>query len=544
MEDVVYVTGHKSPDTDTICSAIAYAQLKKHFNVNAVPVRLGKLNKETSFVLDYFGVKKPEYLSTVRTQVSDLDIDRICSISPDCSLKKAWEIMKKYDKGVLPVTDKKERLLGIISVSDIANSYINIPKKDVFLESHTPLKNIVETLSAELICGSGEDFSNPGKVAAAAMTPDEMEPFIEKNDVVFVGNRKDNQKKIIEAGSCCLIITCGSKVGDDIKKLAQERKCIIMVTPHDTFTAARLLYQSIPVSFAMTKDNIISFNINDFIDSIKDTMTKTRYRSYPIVDDDNKIKGFISRYHLIDQKRKKVILVDHGEKSQAVDGIEQSDVLEIIDHHRVGDIETASPIYYRAEPIGCTATIVFKFYHEKKVEIPKTTAGLLLAAILSDTLKFKSPTCTDFDKKAAEELARISGVNIDDFMLKMVDAASSLDGMTPEEIIKCDFKDFMFTDHKFGVGQINSTDKAYIKKIKPDILNQMNEMIQNEGYSAVVLMVTDIFKEESQLIFEETEKGFMEKAFSTPEDENSMVLKNVVSRKKQIVPKLSKALEI
>lgn len=456
MNELIYVTGHRNPDTDSICSAIAYAELKNKFGIAAVPVRIGNVNKETEFVLKYFGVEIPEYLATVRTQVSDLNIDLANPVSADISIKTAWSIMQKNNIKVLPVAEENGKLLGIITLSDITSSYMDALENNILSASNTPLRNITDTLNAKLVNGDESDFKTTGKVVIAAMAPDNMEPYIEKGDIVLVGNRKDSQLKAIEIGVSCIILTCGGQIDVDVLESARKNACIVMETSYDTFTTARLINQSIPVGFIMTRKELVCFNINDFIDSIKDKMLRTRYRSYPVVDDNYCIKGFISRYHLISQRKKKIILLDHNEKLQTIDGIEQADILEIIDHHRIGDIQTGYPVYFKNDTVGSTSTLIADMFFANGIKPSKSIAGILCAAIISDTINFKSPTSTYPDKAAASKLAKLADIDLDEFAVSLFKAGSSLEGMTPQAILDYDFKDYNLNKYRVGIGHIPS----------------------------------------------------------------------------------------
>ncbi|QNU66685.1 putative manganese-dependent inorganic diphosphatase [Ruminiclostridium herbifermentans] len=543
MNELIYITGHKNPDTDSICSAIAYAELKKRHSINAVPIRIGDINKETEFVLKYFGVEVPEYKETVRTQVSDLNMDIINPISEDISVKAAWSIMQKNNIKVLPVADINGKLLGIITLTDITTSYLDAMDNRILAASNTPLGNIIDTLNARLICGDEDKFKANGKVVVAAMTANEMEPFVEKGDIVILGNRKDNQIKAIEIGVSCIILTCGCQIDDDVVKLANENECIVLETAYDTLMAARFINQSIPVSHIMTKKQLVCFNLHDFTENIKDTMLKTRYRSYPVVDDDGVVKGFVSRYHLISQRKKKVILLDHNEKSQTIDGIEQADILEIIDHHRIGDIQTNYPIYFKNDAVGSTATLIANMYFENGLNPSKSIAGILCAAIISDTLHFKSPTSTYADELAANKLAKIADIHLEEFATALYKASASLEGMSPQTILEYDFKDFVFNKYKIGIGQINSSDSEAFKKVKDSLLEHMKVVKENKGYRLVLLMVTDIINEGSEILFVGDDGALIEKAFNIKGSEGCAFLKGVVSRKKQIIPILSSIIQ-
>ncbi len=542
MSDKIYIIGHQNPDTDSICSVIAYADLKQQLKMDAIPVRIGKINRETAFVLDYFGIKPPEYLSSVKTQVSNLQMDIVEPISGDISLQEAWQLLKVHPIEVLPVENNDQKLVGVVSVSDIANAYMNMPENNSLSLSNTPLENVIRTLNANLIYGAGRVFSNSGKAIIAAMTPDEMGSYMEPGDIVLVGNRRENQIKAIEAGAFCIIVTCGSEVEKKIADEARKKGCILLGTEYDTFTAARLLYQSIPVGFIMTSENLVVFQQDDYIDTVKEKMVQTRYRSYPVVDNHGHFKGFISRYHLIKQNRKKVILVDHSEHSQTITGIEQAEILEIIDHHRIGDIQTGKPIFYRNQPVGSTATIIANLFFENGIKPSKKIAGILCAAILSDTVAFKSPTCTDIDMSTAEKLGEISQIDMDQFARKMFQAGASLKNMSPDEILQNDFKEYILGADKIGVSQVNTDDLSSVRKIRPSTLQSMNELMMKKGYCTVLLLITDIINEETEVLFVETRPGLIARAFNPLKDENSFMMKGVVSRKNQIIPELTNIL--
>lgn len=539
----IYIMGHKNPDTDSICSAIAYAELKKRMGFNAIPVRLGEINRETEFVLNYFNVNVPQLLTDVRTQVSDLNIDIVNPASADISIRTAWMIMNKNNIKTLPIVDESERFSGIVTLSNITNKYMDALDNNVICASKTPLRNILETVNAKLVCGTQADFNITGKVVVGATTSEEMEPFIEDGSIVITGNRLDNQRKAIECGANCLIITCSSQIEEEILELAQKNKCIIMVTSIDTFTTARLINQSIPVSYVMTKDNLISFNLDDFVDDIKEKMLQTRFRNYVVVDNSNRLKGLISRYHLISQRKKKVILVDHNEKAQTVKGIEEAEILEIIDHHRLGDIQTGTPIYFKNEPVGSTATIIANMYFENGISPTKSTAGLLCAAILSDTLEYKSPTSTYMDKMTAEKLSEAAGIEISEFAIAMFKAGSSLVGKTPEEIFYQDFKEFNFAKYKIGISQILTMDMESLKESKEELIDYMKYVNKDNSYNLLILLVTDILNNGSEFLYVGKEKELIEKAFNVKLGENSVYIPEIVSRKKQVVPFISGAIE-
>ena len=445
----VYVVGHKNPDTDSICSAIAYANLKRILTGEEyIAKRAGEISEETSYVLKKFQVEAPPLLTNVNLQVKDMDIHRVQGVPGNLSIKEVWKMMKEANMKSMPIT-RDEHLEGMITIGDIATSYMDVYDNRILANARTQYRNINHTLDGEMITGNEHGYFVKGKVVIAAASPDLMEDFIEKDDLVIVGNRYETQLCAIEMDASCLVVTQGSKVSKTIRKMAEEREIVIISTPHDTFTAARLINQSIPVKYFMTKDNIVGFRTNEMLDEVKEVMTKKKYRDFPVTDKKGRFVGFISRRRLMTARKKRVILVDHNEKTQAVDGIEEADILEIIDHHRLGNLETIGPVFFRNQPVGCTATIIYQMYQENGVEIDSTTAALLCSAIISDTLMFRSPTCTPLDKMTAELLAQIADINIEEHAMNMFDAGSNLKGKTAEEICFMDFKQFAVNQMTF-----------------------------------------------------------------------------------------------
>jgi manganese-dependent inorganic pyrophosphatase len=383
------------------------------------PKRIGGINSETLFVLNYFKVEEPSFISDVRTQVKDINIRKVSLVKPEISLKKAWEIMKNCSITTLPISNGNSTLDGIIAVDDIARSFMDIYDNDVLSQARTPYRNMVEVLEGEILVGDMEDSIYNGHVLIGAMNPDIMGSYIHSKDIVIVGNRYESQLCAIEMGAQCIVVTGGIPVSGSIKKLAEANNCAIVISPHDTYSVARLINQSIPIRQFMRSEGLVTFKISDYVDDVRQVMVKKRFRNFPVIDDENNFLGMLSRTSLINSQRKQIILVDHNERSQAVDGIEEAEIMEIIDHHRIGDIETIGPVYFRNQPLGCTATIIYNIYREHNMEISRQTAGLLCAAILSDTLTFKSTTCTDMDREAAESLAGIAGWDIEEFSVEM-----------------------------------------------------------------------------------------------------------------------------
>lgn len=536
----VFVVGHKNPDTDSICSAICYANLKSKLceDTDYIAMRAGHINEETQYVLERFDVQPPLYLKDVRTQVRDIEIRETEGVSQDISLKKAWNFMKDKNVATLPITEKN-KLTGLISISDIATSYMDVYDSKILATAKTKYKNILETLDAEMVVGDAEKFFDKGKVLVAAANPDLMENYIEEHDLVILGNRYESQLCAIEMKADCIIVCEGAAVSMTIKKMAEEKGCTVISTPHDTYTVARLINQSMPISYFMRRDHLITFQMDEFTDNIKETMAKKRHRDFPVLDKYGNYIGMISRRNLLNMSLKKLILVDHNEKSQAVDGVESAEILEIIDHHRIGSLETISPVFFRNQPLGCTATIIYQMYRENGVEISQTIASLLCAAIVSDTLMYRSPTCTEFDRQTAEELAAIAGIKVEEFARAMFKAGSNLKSKEPEEIFFQDFKTFSINDVSFGVGQINAMTREELSDIKEKLKPYLEEAVGKLNVNMIFFMLTDIISESTELLYVGNNAGeLIENAFGVSPDEDSFRLEGVISRKKQLIPTL------
>lgn len=540
----VYVVGHKNPDTDSICSAIAYAHLKKQLTGNEyVARRAGQINEETHYVLKKFKVDPPDLLSNVKLQVKDMDIHKMEGVEPNVSIKDTWAKMKEQNVKTLPIL-KDEELVGVISTGDIATSYMEVYDNRILSSAKTQYRNIVKTLDGTLITGNEHGYFTKGKVTIAASNPDLMEEFIEKDDLVILGNRYESQSCAMDIDASCLVVCQGAEVSEELIQRAEEQSVVIISTPHDTFTAARLINQSIPVKHFMTKTPLVTFQMNDYVEDIKEVMTKKKFRDFPILDRHGRFKGLISRRRFMDVSKKKVILVDHNEKSQAVDGIEEAEIVEIIDHHRLGSIETMGPVFFRNQPVGCTATIVCQMYEESGVKITPTIAGLLCAAIISDTLLFRSPTCTKIDEKAAKKLSKIAGIDMEQMAGEMFKAGSNLQGKTADEICFQDFKQFTVNDTVFGVGQINSMNKEELAEIREIIEPHLPKVLEEQNLQMIYFMLTDILDESTELICcGNNAKEYIIDAFDLKEGTDKIILKGVVSRKKQLIPTLVGALQ-
>lgn len=543
-ENKIYVVGHKNPDTDSICSAIAYAALKKELTgKHYVARRAGRLNEETQYVLEYFGVEVPKLLSDLRVQVRDVDLRRAENLNGSVSIKTAWAQMKELNIKTLPI-GRNNKLEGLITVGDIARSYMDVYDSNILARSKTQYRNIASTIDGKIISGNEHSYVSKGKVAIAASSRQLMSDFVDEDDLVILGDRIEAQQLAIDINVSCMVVCGDARIPNEILKQAKEKEIVVIASPHDTFTVARLINQSIPVRHFMTKDELITFYPKDYVDDVKEVMARKKYRDFPVVDINGDFQGFISRRRLLNCRKKQVILVDHNEESQAVDGIEQADVLEIIDHHRLNSIQTIGPVVFRNQPVGCTATIIYQMYQEYNKPVNPVIAGLLCSAIISDTLLFRSPTCTLLDEDAAKELAEIAGINMEELAQAMFKAGSNLQGKSAEEICFLDFKQFTVNDTVFGVGQVNSMSVKELTEIKTQIESELDKIRQNHRLDMIFFMLTNIMTESSELLCvgpEAREKAIS--AFDLNGKSDTLYLKGVVSRKKQLVPAIVEALQ-
>lgn len=537
----VWVVGHKNPDTDSICAAISYAYLKNQSGDKKTYVakRAGAVNEETRYVLERFGVEEPPLVSYAGAQIKDINIRKTAGVSNQISLKRAWELMKKLEVVTLPVTNQFGKLEGVIVTKDIATSYMDVLDNCVLSKARTQYKTIAETIDGEVYAGNEHAHFVRGKVVIATSNPEYMADYIEDDDLVILGDREEAQMQAIRSNASCIIIGGGLEVAEEVKKLAEKRDCVIITTPFDTFSVARLINQSMPIKQYMTRRELVTFDIDDYVDDVKDVMSRVRHRDFPVLGSNGNYVGMISRRNLMNMQKKQIILVDHNEKSQAVDGIGEAEILEIIDHHRLGSLETVSPVYFRNQPLGCTSTIIYQMYQEQRVEIPKEIAGLLLSAIISDTLMFRSPTCTPFDKGVAKRLAEIADVDIEDHAKKMFRAGSDFKKKTTEEIFYQDFKIFHTEDCDFGVAQISAMSGEELEQIGEQLRPFLPQVLGEKRLNMVYVMLTDILEESSKIIFAGEDAGkILAHAFKKQEDADGILLDGIISRKKQMIPTL------
>ena len=547
-QEKIFVIGHKNPDTDSICSAIAYCDIKNRTTQDSkyIAKRAGQINEETEYVLNRFGVQPPGYLSNIGTQVKDMDIRLSPEANKSMSLKNAWDLMQENSIVSLPIREKDGTLEGLITIGDIAKTYMDTTDSYLLSRARTQYQRIAETIGGKVVEGNGHGYFVQGKIMVATANPDKMKEYVEENDMIIMGNREEDHLQAIEQNVSCIIVGLGIEVTEKVLKLAHEKDIIIISSPYDTFTISRLINQSIPVKYIMKTENLVTFKTEDFTDDIQDVMIKHRHRAFPVIDKKGKCIGTISRRNFLDMHRKKVVLVDHNEKDQAVDNIDKAEIMEIIDHHKLGTLQTMQPISFRNQPVGCTGTIMYQMYGEQKLEIPSKIAGLLCAAIISDTLMFRSPTCTLQDKMAAGALALIADISIEEFAREMFKAGSNLKDKSPEEIFYQDYKKFIAEgDVCFGVGQISSMDVDELKEIKERLLPFMVSECGRHGVSRVYFMLTNIIEQSTELLFYgEGSEEMAVNAFKMQPENGTIYLKGVVSRKKQLIPPLMEAAQM
>ena len=545
MKETVYITGHKNPDTDTIVASLAYADLKnRQGDVHAIPIRLGKLNPETKFVLNYFGLEAPLLKESMLLQVKDINIDKSFAIDPSIPVRTAWNIFQEGLTHSLSVIDDNGKLIGIASLSNITKSYMDVWDDQIIGRANTPIENIIDVLKAKPLVMPKNPSKLDGKMTVMAMNDDDpdFDSYFGEGEIVILGNRTDYVEYLIARKASLIILTNGSTMDEDLKDYAYNNNVTILSTEFNTFMTSRLLPMTIPVGHVMTTGDLIYFSENDTIDQVREVMGKSRFRSYPVVDSNKKVVGSISRYHLISSKMKKLILVDHNEKNQSVDDIDQAEIIEIIDHHRVANISTTAPLFFRAEPVGSTATIVSEMYLESGLRPSKEIAGILCAAIISDTLLFRSPTTTDVDRRMVDRMSKIADIDVEDFANQMFKAGTSLKEKSPKDIVEGDVKTFTISGENVRVGQVMTMNPEELEPLREEIVGLMEEKIHKNGESTFVLVLTDIFNETSELLVVGNHIEDIEEEFGHKVTNGTISAPGVLSRKKQVIPRLTNAM--
>ena len=545
QQQKVFILGHKNPDTDSICSAIAYADIRNRTSRGEryIPRRVGQINDETEYVLRRFGFSQPGYMPNVGTQVKDMDIFPTPHLEATMSLKHAWDLMKENNITTMPVVDTDDRLVGLITVNDVSRVFMDTEDSFLLSNAHTQYRWIAETIRGTIRAGDENQFFTKGRVLVGTANPELLSVFLKEGDMVILGDREEDQMEAVKQNVSCIVVGLNMEISARVMALAKEKGIVIISSELDTFTIARLINQSIPVGHVMIREGVVSFSTEDFTEDISDTMKRSRYHAFPVLDPKGRCLGTISRRNLIDPKKKRIILVDHNEKEQAADNADQAEILEIIDHHKLRSLETMTPISFRNQPVGCTGTIMYQIYGEQRLEIPPDIAGLLCSAIISDTLMFRSPTCTIHDKMAAGALALIAGVEIPQLAKEMFRAGSSLSGKTADQIFYTDYKKFTSDGGLlFGVGQISSMDEDDLREIREKLRPVLKTESEKQGIPKIYYMLTNILEESTELIcYGPDSEHLISVAFGIQPENGSFFLPGVVSRKKQLIPAIMKA---
>ena len=541
----IKVIGHRNPDTDSICSAIAYSRLKNILNPErpCKPCRAGLLNRETEFVLDYFQVPAPQLYTDVSPQIRDVDIRSMEGVDGETSLRRAWMIMRDQQIDTLCIVDQEQRLKGVITVKDVATANMDGLDTYILEKAETSYQNILDILEGTVLVGNIEGKRVKGRIIIGSGSAEQIEKSISPGDIVIVANRSESQLAAIEMGAGCVVVCADSKVSRTIRMLAEEQGCIMISTPKSTYVAGQMISQAAPIRHYMTEDGLLTFNLNSSVEAATKVMTSVRYRYFPVLDDDGRYVGVVSRRNMMGLHKKQLILVDHNEKNQAVEGIEQAEILEIIDHHRIGSMETDGPVYFRNVPVGCTSTIIYQMYEENGVEIDRTTAGLMLSAILSDTLMFRSPTCTPVDERTARKLAELAGVELEAYADAMFEHGGDVSGKTAEEIFNTDYKIFDSGAIRFGVGQGSYMVERNRKASEALIAPYLPVALEKQGLDFIFYMFTDVRGSSTELLMAgKGAEALVSRAFQVEVRDGLAVLPGVVSRKIQLLPRIISAL--
>ena len=536
MTSPIYIVGHKNPDTDSICAAIAYANLKRELGYHVIACRAGDVNREASFVLDYFGTEPPFLLTDLYCRVKDLLNGENITIQPGVSVHEAWMVMRSKGVKSLPVVDEHCRLLGLVTAVDLAEKYLTDLGEQNLNELKISVKNVLKTLGGTLICG-GDDIEVKGKIV---IWTDARGGHEVSGCLALVGNDPEEQRAALRSRAACLILAGGAELSQDLKDENLIKGTVIIEAPMDIFTAARMILTSVSVGSIMLTENLVAFNDDDLLAEAKKKMLETRFRSYPVVDEYNRVLGAISRYHILEFSQQKVILVDHNELSHAVEGAEEAQIIEVVDHHKVGGVKSGEPILFRNEPLGATCTLVAKAYFEHGVVISREMAGLLCAGILSDTVVFKSPTCTQTDREMVERLGEIAGIEPFEFGIQMLKKGSTLSGLSANDVLNADYKEFEVGKIRIGIGQVNVMGEDDTGLMKQDLLEEMGVLRRETGLEYVLLMVTDLLAEGTGLLISGDNPKMIGEVFKVEVKENEIFLPAVLSRKKQVVPPLMK----
>ena len=538
-QKTVYITGHRHPDTDSIASAIAYALLQRRKGINAVPCRLGPINAETRWLLERFGFEEPMLFEDARATIKEIDMDPPLTITPETTIYETLQLMKQNNKQSYGVVNQKGQLLGMVTRSDLSRVGLGDTAAAIQLLKDTPLDYIAKTIRG-FFAYRDEEYHFNGKVSIIAMTETGLNDYDIRDRLVMLGNDTEAQKAAIRKGAGILVVVLTKEIAPEVIELAKAHHCPIIISGHGTMNTSRYLYFAPPVRLIMLK-SLVSFNMDEFVEDVGKKMLKSRYRSYPVIDNNNYLRGYLSRYHILDYRNKQVILVDHNEYAQSVKGVEKADLLEIIDHHRICDIATSRPISFRNEIIGSTASIITSIYMENQMDIPKNVAGLLLGAILSDTLKFRSPTTTPKDIGLAKTLAHIADLDIDAFASEMFRVSSNISQKSVQELITQDVKTFQIDSHKVMIAQIIISAVDEVHSIEDELQQEMNSFAIDKELDLFVAAFTSILENGSIFYASGPLSEIVTEAFPNHHGAHSFQ-EDILSRKNQIVPLLSRAI--
>ena len=539
--EVVYIVGHRHPDSDSICASIGYAHLKREKGMNAIAARLGDINHESEYLLNRFGFSKPIYLDDARSQLYEIEMDDPILVYEETTIFEAWNLMTSKKKATLVVADDKNKLIGMVTMSNMTEVAMGDTAKSIELLKETPIDYISKTIKGKLLYTPKQTRLN-GKVSIIAIAASKLDNYDLKDRLVIVGNDTQAQLEVIEKDAACLVVVWAPSVSAAVLSLAKEKGCAVILSGHGTMNTARFIFYSSPIKYVMSR-NLVTFNKLEYVSEVAKKIIKSRHRAYPVIDDRGHIFGLVSRYHLLNAKNKNIILVDHNEVSQSVENILDAQILEIIDHHRIGDIQTAMPINFRNQLVGSTSTIVAMMYKEQHITIPSNIAGLLLGAMMSDTLNFNSPTTTSIDREIAQELATIANIEMEVFAKELFSISSSVLNRSVQELIEYDIKEYAISNYRFRLGQVNIYNLGELDTIRASLFLAMEEYCIEHKLDLLLMIFTSIEKNGSIMIVAGKEKWIAEEAYPTILQGEDIFIEHVVSRKKQIIPRLSLVIE-
>lgn len=545
MNHPILITGHRNPDSDSICASLAYADLKTQLGFDVLPIRLGNINPETTYILNRFNVEPPRLMHKLETQIKDISIDETLTVNKEATIKEAWDLMSYHNRKAVAIVNDYDQILGIATLGKITDTLLSLIKNDFELMAKTPYENIAKVVWGDVLI-KPKNYKPSGIISISSGVLVEKKEIGFKDKIVLVSTREHSQIKAIETGAS-LIVACFAKesqITQTVRDLAEEYGCGIIYTTLDMFSTSQSITQAIPIELIMTTD-LVLFHTSDTLKEVKSVINKSRYRTYPVVNSSNQLTGFLSRYHLWNHEKIKIILVDHNEINQSIEGIDEAEVIEIIDHHRLGDIETNTPVMFRNEIIGSTSSIITKMYKENNITPSKEIAGILLGAILSDTMSFNSPTCTQQDVDLGHYLAEIADVDIKEYSNEIFNASATLSNKSIEEVVLTDFKEFDIEGFDVAISQINVIDSDKVFEIKDDLRTYLDQLCDDNSYDLGVVMITDINDKGSYVITAGPSMQIFDYAFEGQKQtvEDLEFIQGVLSRKKQIIPNLAYAIK-